>query len=146
MCIGWDLPELEFDIPNYQQWLKTQVFEHPSWIDRSLPDWVIFDGNMERGGIYGGEIITDWDKDLQIKRLDGGGTLRELLMKMALPTTYVMGDLTKKRNKAAVIRRVILIIPVIDKKALIMDNDLESNIENMNGLGVSRRQSRLSSV
>jgi len=116
MCIGWDLLELDFNIPDYQQWLKTQVFEHPSWIDRSLPARVIFDGNMERGGIYGEEIITDWDKDLQIKRLDGGGTLREILMNMALPTTHVMGDLTKKRNKAAVIRRFILIIPVLDKR------------------------------
>jgi len=146
MCIGWDLPELGFDIPDYQQWLKTQVFEHPSWTDRSLPERVIFDGNMERGGIYGGEIITNRDKDLQIKRLAGGGTLRELLMKMALPTTYVMGDLTKKRNKAAVIRRFILIISVLDKKALILDNDSENDIENMNSLGVGRRQSCLSPV
>jgi hypothetical protein len=51
----------------------------------------------------GGVIITDQDKDVQIKRLDGGGMLRELLLKMALPTTYVMGDLTKKSNKASVI-------------------------------------------
>jgi hypothetical protein len=103
ICIGWDLPELDFDIQDYQQWLKTQVFEHLAWIDRSLHEMVICDGNKERGGIYGGEIITDRDKDLQIKRRDGGGTLRELLMKMALPTTYVMGDLTKKRNKPSVI-------------------------------------------
>jgi hypothetical protein len=144
MCIGWDLPELDFNIPDYQQWLKTQVFEHPSWIDHSLPERVIFDGNKERGGIYGGEIITDRDKDLQIKRLDGGETFRELLMKMALPTTYVMGDLTKMRNKPSVIRRFILIIPVLDKKALIVDNDSENNIENMNGLEVSRHLSHLS--
>jgi hypothetical protein len=144
MCIGWDLPELDFDIPDYQQWLKTQVFEHPSWIDRALPERVIFDANKERGGIYGGEIITDRNKDLQIKRLDGGGTLRELLMKMALPTTYVMGDLTKKRNKPSVIRRFILMIPVLDKKALIMDNDSENYIQNMNGLEVSRHRSHLS--
>jgi len=144
MYIGWDLQELDCDIPDYQQWLKTQVFQHPSWIDCSLPESVIFDGNMERGGIYGGEIITDWDKDLQIKRLDGAGTLRELLKKMALPMTYVMGDLTKKRNKASVIRQFILIIPVLDKKALVMDNDSENDIENMNGLGVSRHHSRLS--
>jgi len=129
MCIGWDLPELDFDIPDYQPWLKTHVFEHPSWIDHSLPERVIFDGNMEHGGIYGGEIISDWDKDLQIKRLDGGGTFRELLMKMALPMTYVMGDLTKKRNTAAVIRRFIQIIPVLDKKALIMDDDLEMTLK-----------------
>jgi len=58
---------------------------------------------MEHRRSYGGEIITDRGKDLQIKRLDGGGTLREHLMKMALPTTYVMGDLPKKGNKAAVI-------------------------------------------
>jgi len=146
MCIRWDLPELDFDIPDYQQRLTTQVFEHPSWIDRSLPERVIFDGNMERGGNDGGEIITDRDKDLQIKRLDGGGTLRELLMKMALPMTYVMGDPTKKRNKAAVIRRFILIIPVLDTTALIMDNDSENDIENMNSLGVSSHQSRLSPV
>jgi len=105
---------------------------------------VIFDGNTECGGIYGGEIITDRDKDLQFKRLDGGETFRELLMKMALPTTHVMGDPTMKRNKASVIRRFILIIPVIDNTALIMDNDLESDIENMNSLGISRHQSRLS--
>jgi len=146
MCIGWVLLELEFDIPDYQEWFKTQVFEHPSWIDLSLPDRVILNGNMEHGAIYGGEIITDRHKDLQIKRPDGGGTLRELHMKMALPTTYVMEDLTKQCNKDAVIQRFILIIPVIDKKALIMDNDLESDIENMNGLGVSRRQSHLSPV
>ena len=48
-------------------------------------------------------MITDRDKDLQIKKLDGGETIRELLIKMALPMTYVMGDPTKKRNKAAVI-------------------------------------------
>jgi len=79
------------------------VFQHPSWIDSSLPERDIFDGNMKRGGIYGGEMITDRDKDLQIKKLDGGETIRELLIKMALPMTYVMGDPTKKRNKAAVI-------------------------------------------
>jgi len=39
-----------------------------------------------------------------------------------------------------------LIIPVFDKKALIMDNDSENDIENMNDLGVSRPQSRLSPV
>jgi hypothetical protein len=87
MCIGWDLLELDFDIPDYQQLLKTQVFQHPSWIDRSLHEWVIFDRNMEHGRIYGGEIITNRDKDLQIKRLDGGRTLREVLMKMAIPMT-----------------------------------------------------------
>jgi len=103
MCIGCDLPELDFDIRDYQKWLKTQVFEHPSWIDHSLPERVIFDGNMECRGIHVGGIITDRDKDLPIKRLDGGGTLRELLMKMELPTTYVMGDLTNMRNTAAVI-------------------------------------------
>jgi len=146
MCIGWDLPELDFDIPEYQQWLKTQVLEHPSWIDRSLPERVIFDGNTECGGIFGGEIITDRDKDLQIKRLDGAGTLRELLTKIALPTTYVMGDLTKKRNNAAVMQRFILIIPVLDKKALMMDNDSENDIENLNGLGVRERQLCLSQV
>jgi hypothetical protein len=90
VCIGWDLLELDFDILDYQQWLKTQVFEHPSWIDGSLPERVIFDGDIERGGIYSGVIITDRDKDLQIKTLDGGGTLRELLVMMALPMTYVM--------------------------------------------------------
>ena len=122
------------------------MFEHPSWIDHSLPDRVISDGNTEHGGIYGGEILTDRDKHLQIQRLDGGETIRELLMKLALPTTNVMGDPTMKRNKAAVIRRLILIIPVIDNTALIMDNDLESDIENMKSFGISRRQSRLSPV
>jgi hypothetical protein len=42
---------------------------------------------MERGRIYGREIITNRDNDLQIKRLDGGRTLREVLMKMAIPMT-----------------------------------------------------------
>jgi hypothetical protein len=71
MCIGSDLPELDFNILDYQQSLKTQVFEHPSWIDRSLPERGIFDGNTtEHAGMYGGEIITEQENDLQIKRLD----------------------------------------------------------------------------
>jgi hypothetical protein len=57
-----------------------------------------------------------------------------------------MGDLTKKCNKAAVIRQFILISPVPDNKALIMDNDSENDVDNMNSLGVSRHQSHLSPV
>jgi len=142
----WYLLELDFDIPDYQHWLKTLLFEHPSWIDRSLPAGVISDRNMEPRRIYGGQIITNQDKDLQMKRLDGGGMLRELLMKMALLTTNVMGDLAKKHKKASVIQRFRIIIPVLDKQDLIVDNDLENDIENMKALGVSRSQSNHSPV
>jgi hypothetical protein len=65
---------------------------------------------------------------------------------MALRTTYVTGDLTTRRNTAAVIRQLIIVIPVIGQKALIMDNDLENDIENINSRGVSRCQSHLSPV
>jgi hypothetical protein len=70
MCIGSDLPELDFDILDYQPLLKTQVLEHPSWIDSSLPERGIFDGNTEHAGMYGGEIITDQENNQQIKRLE----------------------------------------------------------------------------
>jgi hypothetical protein len=68
---------------------------------------------MERRRTYGLEIITDWDKTLQIKRMDGGGTIRELVIKMVLLMTYVKGDLTNKHRKAAVIQQFIFVLIIL---------------------------------